>query len=390
MKQFKWSRVVLLAALLSLLSVLPARAIGDRTLYATTPYVGFEASPGSTYQLDVSIKNNSGAIHQVALGLEALPEGYKAYFDTNGRIVTDIFLEPESVVFTKLVVTIPQDAAEGEDTVTATFTEGDSVQRIDFKLRIQQRSAADGEGKFTVQFPELTGDADTVFAFQATYNNNTASAQSFSLASKAPEGWNITFQPLYEDKNIASIAVEPGGSQVLKVNVKPPANVTAGEYQLAVALISAEEVFTADLTTVITGTYDAVLTTPDGRLNFDAQGGKTVEVPIVIQNTGSAELEEVRLTSVCPNGWTVIFEPAVLPAIGGGQEYQAVMRVTPAARAIAGEYEVSALAANVGIKESVSLRATVKTPAWWGFLGLLVIGAICAMLAGMFRKYGRK
>lgn len=389
-KDKKWARIACLCAALTALLTLPALAIGDRTLYATTPYVGFVASPGNTCQLDISVKNNGGSIRQVALGLEELPEGYKAYFDTNGRIVTDVFLEPESAVFTKLVVMIPQDAAEGEDTVTATFTEDGSVQRISFKLKIERKSAAEGEGRFTVQFPQLTGTSDTSFTFKATYNNDTASTQSFSLGSKAPEGWTVTFKPLYEDKNVASISVEAGGSQVLDVNVQPPVNVAAGEYKLAVALVSPEDVYTADLSTVITGTYGAVVTTPDGRLNFDAQAGKTVTVPVTVMNTGSAQLTNVQLTSVCPSGWTVSFEPGVIQEINGGEQAQAMMSVKPAGRAIAGEYEVSALAANVGVKESVSLRVSVKTPAWWGFLGILIIAGICALLVHMFRRYGRK
>lgn len=386
----KWGCMICLTVVVLLTNVLPVSAIGDSTLYATTSYVGFVASPGNTYQLDISVKNNGNSIRQVALGLDELPEGYKAYFETNGRIVTDVFLEPESSVFTKLVVMIPKDAAEGEDVVTATFTEGDSVQKISFKLKIEQKSVAEGEGKFSVAFPELTGTSDTTFEFKATYNNDTSSTQSFSLASKSPEGWSVTFKPLYEDKNVASISVDAGGSQVLEVDVKPPANVAAGTYDLAIALISPDETYTADLTTIITGTFDAVITTPDGRLNMDAQAGKTATMPITVMNTGSVELKDVKLTSTCPANWEVTFEPSVVPSIPGGEEAQVMMSVKPTNRAIAGEYEVHALAANEGIKESVALRIAVKTPASWGFLGILIILAICVLLVRMFRKYGRK
>ena len=387
----KWFGSCVAAAIaLLLVSSAAAYAIGDSVLYATTPYIGFVASPGKTYQLDINLKNNGQTIRQVALGLGALPDGYTAYFDTNGRVVTDVFLEPESSAFTKLVLTIPSDVQEGTSVVSATFSEENSVQQIDFKLRIEKKSLAEGEGKFSVQFPELTGTPDTDFSFKATYNNDTSNTQSFSLASKTPEGWTVTFKPMYEDKNVASISVEAGGSQVLEINVKPPANVTAGKYPLAVALVSAQENYTADLTAVVTGTYEAVITTQDGRLNFDAVAGKTTDFPLVVMNTGSAALQDVQLAATFPKEWTVSFEPSVISEIPGGGEHQVMMSVQPASRAIAGEYEVTALASNIGIKESTALRVVVKTPAWWGFVGILAILLIGALLVYMFRKYGRR
>lgn len=391
MKMYKtWLRICFMVGLLTLLNAVPARAIGDNTLYATTPYVGFVASPGNTYQLDISIKNKGNSIRQVSLGLEDLPEGYKAYFDTNSRIVTDVFLEPASSVFTTLHVMIPSTAEEGEDVVTATFSEGGSVQRISFKLKIEKKSVAEGDGSFSIQFPELTGTSDTTFNYKVTYVNDTNSTQSFSLGSKTADGWEVTFKPLYEEKNVASITVEPGGTQVLDVQVKPPANVAAGKYPLSVALISQEQVYTADLTAVVTGTYDAVLTTPDGLLSFDAEAGREKRVSILLMNTGSAPLTGVKLKSTCPKNWTVEFEPAVIESIGGGGEAQVVMTVKPANRAVAGEYEVNVMAENEGIRESVALRTVVKTPVWWGFIGILIILGIAALLVHMVRKYGRK
>lgn len=389
----KIRRTILLAGtiiLIVILMVAPAKAIGDSVLYATTPYVGFVASPGNTYQLDISIKNNGNSIRQVNLSLSELPEGWKAYFETNGRIVTDVFLEPKSSAFTKLVVVIPTDAQVGDHVVTAAFREKNDVQKITYKLKIEEKSVAEGEGKLTIQFPELTGTSDTLFVFKATYNNDTDSPQSFSLASKTPEGWTVTFKPAYEDENVASISVDAGGTQILEVNVKPPANVAAGTYPLTIALVSSDQVYTAELSTVVTGTYDAVISTPDGRLNVDAEAGKPAEVPILVMNTGSAELNDVKLSAVCPNEWTVSFEPSVIPQIKGGEETTVMMSVKPVSRAVAGQYQVEVLAANVGIKESVSMRVDVKTPVWWGFLGLLLILSIAFLLRHVFRKYGRK
>ena len=74
------------------------------------------------------------------------------------------------------------------------------------------------------------------------------------------------------------------------------------------------------LKVVITGSYGLKVSTPDGRLSFDAYAGRTSDVTLNITNTGNVDLENVTLNSSLPTGWTVTYntENNVITSIPAG------------------------------------------------------------------------
>ena len=54
------------------------------------------------------------------------------------------------------------------------------------------------------------------------------------LAAKAPQGFQTSFMEAYGTQELSSIPIEAGKDKDLKVKVTPPANVTAGDYPVAV------------------------------------------------------------------------------------------------------------------------------------------------------------
>jgi uncharacterized membrane protein len=65
-----------------------------------------------------------------------------------------------------------------------------------------------------------------------------------------------------------------------------------------------------ELEAVITGTYGLVLTTPTGLLSTSITAGENKRIDLVLNNTGSADLKNIKLTSSSPINWEVVFDPA--------------------------------------------------------------------------------
>jgi len=77
-----------------------------------------------------------------------------------------------------------------------------------------------------------------------------------------------------------------------------------------------------DLEADISGSYDMELTTPDGRLSEKITAGRSRNLDLVVRNTGSTDLNSVRMTASKPQGWEVTFTPDTIPNIAAGGSAQ--------------------------------------------------------------------
>jgi uncharacterized membrane protein len=382
-------RVFLLAALAFFSEAVPAFAVGDGSFYAVTPYMGMIAFPGRKYDFEVSLENRTKSIRQAALAVASLPEGWDACFDINGKMVTDVAVKPENQLYMKFIVTVPDDAPEGDNYVVSTFEDEDGLQEIRYKLTIRRERSSSLRGRIEVQFPELTGPSGAVFTYRVTYNNDSSENRSFSLASRTPDGWTVRFKPMYDSKTVASIVVDAHGTQILDVDVIPPANVEAGRYEIPIAFLSERETIAAGLFLVVEGTMSLKISTKNERLNMDAYAGQESVQMMIAANTGTALLRDVKLTASPPSNWSATFDTDTLTLLPG-ESAEILMSVKPSDRAVAGDYMLNIKGSNYGVRSSADIRVTVKTPVYWGFVGVLCIFSGIAVLRWMFRKFGRK
>ena len=186
--------------------------------------------------------------------------------------------------------------------------------------------------------------------------------------------------------------MESSTSQGLTVEVVPPQNVEAGEYDISCSAVSASETLTTDLKVVITGTYGISLSTPDGRLSFDAHANDDSSVTLNITNTGNVDLQNVSLNSSLPSGWTVTYnvEDNVIDSIPAGSTAEVIATVTPGSDAITGDYVATFTAETDEASSSAEFRVSVKTQTVWGLVAVLIILIVVGGLVYVFRKYGRR
>lgn len=385
-------RTILLSLLiLSLAACAMAEPAEEKSRYIelSTKYPSMVVKAGDSLTFDLDVDNQSGASQDVYLSVKEIPDGWTGSFSASSKQVSVVHVKNEAAnTDIDFAVDIPLEAADGEYQIVLK-AQGDGYadeMTLSFTVSAEQV----GESSFDVEYPSQEGDADTAFSFAATLINNTLSAQSYSFAAAAPTGWQVSFMPSGESTKVAALEVEARTSQGVDVSVTPPANVEAGTYSVNLTATSADEKLSLDLEIVITGKYDVSLSTPSGRLSFDAYANKEAAVQLSITNNGNTELTNVNLTSSAPSGWSVRFANETVDLIEAGATIETTAYVTPSEDAMSGDYVTSVAVKNGKASDSIEFRVTVKTETKWGLAGVAVIVLLAAVIAMVMRKYGRR
>lgn len=385
-------RTILLSLLiLSLAACAMAEPAEEKSRYIelSTKYPSMVVKAGDSLTFDLDVDNQSGASQDIYLSVKEIPDGWTGSFSASSKQVSVVHVKNEAAnTDIDFAVDIPLEAADGEYQIVLK-AQGDGYadeMTLSFTVSAEQV----GESSFDVEYPSQEGDADTAFSFAATLINNTLSAQSYSFAAAAPTGWQVSFMPSGESTKVAALEVEARTSQGVDVSVTPPANVEAGTYSVNLTATSADEKLSLDLEIVITGKYDVSLSTPSGRLSFDAYANKETAVQLSITNNGNTELTNVNLTSSAPSGWSVRFANETIDLIEAGATIETTAYVTPSEDAMSGDYVTSMAVKNGKTSDSIEFRVTVKTETKWGFAGVAVIVLLAAAIAMVMRKYGRR
>ncbi len=369
-------------------------ALADGGLELHTSYPGMSVKPGDSLSIPVTIDNQTGAGLDADVAITAMPEGWDGYLQGGSYQVSRVYVpqggEGSDVT---LHLTVPDELEEGTYKAVVEASDVQSETAKDqLELTFQVTTDEAGNGSFTSEYPQQEGVSGTSFSFSTTLINNRLEPQNYSLSSNAPSGWNVTFTPSGESAAVAGIDVESGASQGITVAVVPPQQVEAGDYPISCSAVSASETLTADLTVTITGTYGLDLSTPDGRLSFDAHAGKESDVTLYITNTGNVDLENVSLNSTAPSGWTVTYnqEGNIIDSLPAGSTSEVIAHVKPGNDAITGDYVTSFSVSTEEISDSAEFRVSVKTSTMWGIVAVVIIAGVALGLEYMFRRYGRR
>lgn len=362
-------------------------ARADNGLLLSTAFPGIEAQPGETVTFPLEL-SNSGVPQKVDLKIVAAPKGWQALFKGRGMVVSQAFASTDKPAYVDFQVEIPADAQPGKYAFVIQAAGVQASSRLTLQVIIKE--VASGTDKMTTDYPVLTGTSRTSFRFRVTLTNNGAQERSYSLGAQAPPGWQVTFSPAYDSKQIASLSLASGKSQDLDVTVQPPQNVKAGTYQIPIEAIAGSSKAGVVLKVNITGTYNLELTTPTGRLNADAIAGKDSPVTLVVKNNGSADLANITFSANAASGWAVTFKPEKIDILPAGDSQQVTAFIKPTPKAIAGDYVVSITADTQETSDTVDLRVTVKTSTLWGLVGVLLVLAVIGAVAWIFQKYGRR
>ena len=183
---------------------------------------------------------------------------------------------------------------------------------------------------------------------------------------------------------------DPESSKGLTIAVTPPQDVEKGTYTIPCTATSANETLNLDLNVEITGTYGVSVSTPTGNLSFDAYANDEKSVTLSIANTGNVDLENLNLTSSAPTDWDVTFSESTIDLLEAGATKEITAYVTPNSDSITGDYVTTISIKNDETSASADFRVSVKTRTSWGIFAGGIIVVLLAVLAWIFKKFGRR
>lgn len=354
-----------------------------QSLRLYTPYPEIIVPPGETIDYTIDLINNGASIATAEVFVEGIPETWSHTLRSGGWSARRISVLPKEKKTLNLKVELPYDIDKGNYTFRVN-ARNHSVLPI--TIEVSEQGTVKTE--FTADQSNMQGHATSDFNFRTKLENQTGEKQLYALSSHAPRGWTVVFKPNYQQAT--SVEIEPGQSKDISVEIKPPYNVKAGKYTIPVMASTGSSSAQLELEADISGTYGVELTTPEGRLSEKITAGRRKKLDLVVRNSGSTDLNSVRLSANKPRGWEVTFSPDTVPFIAAGESAQVKAEVKAYGKAIPGDYVVSLTAQTPEINADASFRMSVRTPLLWGWLGILIILGAVGTVYWLFSKYGRR
>jgi uncharacterized membrane protein len=382
---------IALAAAAVLLAGL-APTVAAATVTVTTPYPSIAVAPGSKASFDLSVTADRDGT--VGLAVVGAPTGWKATIHGGGFVVQGVSVTANKASTARLDVDIPGDTTATTGNLKVEATIGGDKSVLDITILVNADVA--GDITLTTSSPTLTGSSDAPFTFDLTLTNGSSEDQTVSATATGPAGWTVTTK--LAQANAASTVVKAGSSTTITVTATAPDGAPAGHSELDVSVTAGTKTIPGKLGIDITGTYALTLETPNQLVSARGAAGSGTTQAIVVKNTGTGDLANVKLTSTAPTNWKVTFDAAdaTIPAIPAGQEVNVVATITPSGDAVTGDYKVTISAASEAAagasaaKGDLPMTFTVETSPLWLLAGLALIAAILVGLFYVFRTYGRR
>ncbi|MGA4579822.1 NEW3 domain-containing protein [Limisphaera sp. VF-2] len=379
-----------------LLAATSTNDLPERYFTAAFQYPGVRLSPEDSLNVDVRLKNRGRSDETVLLEVTEQPADWNVEIRRYGTAVTGVFLpsgEDQTLTFTAR----PKDRnlkrlPEGTYRFAIRAHTPDNALVRESSLVVTVSSGEHGPERITLEtsYPTLRGSSGDKFQFSLDVRNETGQDAVFNFRATAPQGWQTSFRPAYESKQITSLQINAGSSRSIEFEVTPPYRAQAGEYDFKVEVEAGRARAEKDLKVVLTGTYDLKVGTPSGLLSLVTERGKKTTATLLVQNTGSAPQREISFQSFKPENWKVEFSPEKLENVQPGEVKQVEVSITPAEQALVGDYSVSLAIDGERVNRDLEFRVTIRAGATWGWVGLAIIVLVVAGLGVTFHYLGRR
>jgi uncharacterized membrane protein len=366
-----------------ILITFPSPVSASNTVNLYTPYTKISVPPGESIDYTIDIINSTTEIQNVEISLSGLPYGWNYILKSGGWKISEISVLPGGKQTLSLMVEVPVQVNKGSYHFKVDAKGFDSLP-----LTVTVSEQGTFKTEFTTKQPNLQGSITSNFNFEAQIKNLTANNQVYALNATAPQGWNVTFNS--DLKQVSSVTIESNHIKGLSVQVIPPAEAKAGTYKILVNAITPTTSASLELETVITGSYNMLLTTPTGLLSDNISEGEEKRIELLVKNTGSSDLKNIKFNYNSPVNWEVTFDPKNIDRLDAGASARVFAKVKVAKNAIVGDY-ITRIEANAqGINSKAEFRISVRTPLFLGWEGIMIILIVFGGVFYLFRKYGRR
>lgn len=353
-------------------------------LYTTYPSV--VVGPGETISVDVHVRVASQP-EVVRLEVSEVPEGWTATIRGGGKTVQAVYVQAESEANLELRLDQPKAIKAGTYRVVVTGRTATASAQLPIEITIKEKQPS--RLSFDVDLPVLRGSPTTTFRYSVTLKNEGDDEITVNLSANAPRGFQVNFR--YGGQDVTSLPLGAKESKSITVEAQPLVDITAGSYPITITAQGDDVQASLDLTAEVTGQPSLSITAPDGRLSGQVYTGRETSLKLVVQNTGSASAQGVKLSASAPSGWTVTFDPEVLDEIATNAQSEVTLKIKPADNAIAGDYMLTLRATpSQGASKSVDFRVTVLTSTLWGITGVVLIAIAVGVVMLAVIRFGRR
>jgi uncharacterized membrane protein len=357
-------------------------------LYLMTDYPAVTVRPGTTSNIPLRLQNYGLGPERYRLSVTGVPEGWTATLLGGGQPVAAAMPAPDASVALQLRLDVPATADLSEQTLTVK-AEGQGNQAT---LPLNVALAKELPAKLTVtsKLPSLRGSPKSNFEYTLNIKNDSGRNLVASFAADAPANFETSFTEAYGSQELSSIPIEAGQSKDIKLKVRPPAIVGAGQFPVRVTVNAEDASAKAELALDVVGEPQLQVSGRDGLLSARAVAAQQSSIPVIVTNTGTAPADNITLAATAPSGWKVTFDPATIDRLVPGKDAEVQALVTPSDKSLAGDYMTSIRATSRGENASSQFRITVATSTVWGMAGAGVIGIALLLMLGAVARFGRR
>ncbi len=349
-------------------------------LYTTNTVISIPPGESANYSIDVI--NHSQDTKFCNLSVTGVPKSWGYSLISGSYNIKQIAVQPGGQKKISLKIEAPLKVNKGNYNINV------NAGSATLHLVINISKQGSYKTEFITEQANMEGHSKSNFSFRATLKNRTGDKQLYSLKSKSPRGWQATFKT--NNKQATSVEIESNSTKDITIDIKPPQNIGAGTYKIPVSAITNLTSADLEFEVVITGTYELNLNTPTGLVSTKITAGGMKKLDLVVTNTGSAILNNVKLSASKPSGWEVSFEPSEINIIEPGKHVNVIATLKADKNSIAGDYATKITARVPENSSQLALRVSVKIPVIWGWIGILIIIIALGSMVYLFRKYGRR
>ena len=348
-----------------------------------TPNTKISVPPGESLDYTIDVRNDGSETKNVNISVASVPRDWVYSLKSGVWNISQLSILPGQTRTLSLKVDVPLKVNKGSYRFRVVAEGYDELPLI---VAVSEQGTFKTE--FTTDQINMEGHSESTFTFNANLKNQTGEKQLYSLRANAPRGWIVTFKPDY--KQATSVEIEANNTKNVTIDINPPEFIEAGTYKIPVSAITNMTSANLNLEVVVTGSYKMELTTPTGLLSSEITAGDEKRVELLVKNTGSSKLTDIKLTSAKPANWDVVFSPQQVAELEAGKYAQVIATVKADEKAIAGDYVTTITASIPEVSSSASFRISVRTPMLWGWVGIVIILLAFGSVYYLFRKYGRR
>jgi uncharacterized membrane protein len=358
-------------------------------IFLLTDYPAVSIRPGTSSTISLRLQNYGLPPERFALSVDGTPPGWTAILLGGGQPVAAAMAATDSSTSLQLRLDVPGDA-DVSSAKTLTIKADGQGDNINLPLTVNLAKELPAKLTLTPQLPSLRGTPKSSFDYTIAVKNDSGRNLTVSLAANAPQFFETSFTEAYGTQELSSVPVDAGSSKDVKLKVRPPSSVDAGQFPIEVTATAADATAKADLTLDVVGQPRLSIAGRDGLVSARAEAGKQSTVAVVVANDGSAPAEDISLSGTGPSGWKVEFEKKTLDRIDPNGMAEVNALITPTEKSLAGDYMTTISANSRGENASTQFRVTVATSTTWGIVAFGIIGAALLVMFGAVARFGRR